>query len=159
MGSHSEGRREQTYRVMRLLRIFPQREGEYNSIGIASFVPAMLSTDSSIPHLQPLIFPSKIALNVVSSSGLSRNSPEAPRPASPCHLQAASPMGTDQRWTSEEWRKLQTSLFAVTGNTRIKLSSLTPPQWELIVKGTGRSKADIDAALTAMLKRQEIPGG
>jgi hypothetical protein len=28
-----------------------------------------------------------------------------------------------------------------------------------VVKGTGRTKADIDAALTAMLKRQDLPGG
>ncbi len=28
-----------------------------------------------------------------------------------------------------------------------------------MVKGTGRSKADIDAALAAMLKRQDLPGG
>jgi hypothetical protein len=51
----------------------------------------------------------------------------------PTHfLSCRGRMGTDQRWTSEEWRKLQTSLFSVTGNTRIKLSSLTPEQWDKV---------------------------
>eukprot|EP00286_Rhodomonas_abbreviata_P013555 CAMPEP_0181325608 /NCGR_PEP_ID=MMETSP1101-20121128/21026_1 /TAXON_ID=46948 /ORGANISM="Rhodomonas abbreviata, Strain Caron Lab Isolate" /LENGTH=190 /DNA_ID=CAMNT_0023433947 /DNA_START=319 /DNA_END=888 /DNA_ORIENTATION=- len=68
-------------------------------------------------------------------------------------------MGPEIRWTNEEWRRLQTSLFAVTGTTRIKLSALTSQQWAQVVKDTRRSRADIDAALEAMLKRQNLPGG
>lgn len=37
-----------------------------------------------------------------------------------------------QRWSSEEWRKLQTSLYTVTGSTRIKLSAMTPEQWDQV---------------------------
>ena len=68
-------------------------------------------------------------------------------------------MAKDTRWTNDEWRLLQTSLFAVTGTTRIRLSELTQVQWDQVVADTKRSRADIDAALDTMLKRQELPGG
>jgi hypothetical protein len=63
------------------------------------------------------------------------------------------------KWSNEEWRRLQTSLFSVTGTTRIRLSELTAEQWAQVVKETRRSREDIDAALDAMLRRQELPGG
>ena len=68
-------------------------------------------------------------------------------------------MASNVKWTNEEWRRLQTSLFAVTGTTRIRLSELTPAQWDQVVRETRRSREDIDAALDAMLRRQELPGG
>ena len=68
-------------------------------------------------------------------------------------------MAKDTRWTNDEWRRLQTSLFAVTGTTRIRLSDLTAPQWNQVIADTNRTRADIDAALDTMLKRQELPGG
>ena len=68
-------------------------------------------------------------------------------------------MAKDTRWTNDEWRRLQTSLFAVTGTTRIRLSDLTAPQWDQVIADTNRTRADIDAALDTMLKRQELPGG
>ena len=68
-------------------------------------------------------------------------------------------MASGLKWTNEEWRRLQTSLFSVTGTTRIRLSELTSEQWEQVVRETRRSREDIDAALDAMLRRQELPGG
>ena len=68
-------------------------------------------------------------------------------------------MASTVKWSNEEWRRLQTSLFAVTGTTRIRLSELTPAQWDQVVRETRRSREDIDAALDAMLRRQELPGG
>eukprot|EP00960_Hanusia_phi_P043742 756222-Hanusia_phi.AAC.1 len=41
-------------------------------------------------------------------------------------------MAPELNWTNEEWRRLQTSLFAVTGSTRIRLSELTPEQWQQV---------------------------
>jgi hypothetical protein len=67
--------------------------------------------------------------------------------------------GGGVKWSNEEWRRLQTSLFSVTGTTRIRLSELTPEQWTQVVRETRRSREDIDAALDAMLRRQELPGG
>jgi len=68
-------------------------------------------------------------------------------------------MASGMKWSNEEWRRLQTSLFSVTGTTRIRLSELTPEQWEQVVRETRRTREDIDAALDAMLRRQELPGG
>lgn len=68
-------------------------------------------------------------------------------------------MAKDTRWSNDEWRRLQTSLFAVTGTTRIRLSDLTAGQWDQVIADTNRTRADIDAALDTMLKRQELPGG
>ena len=59
-------------------------------------------------------------------------------------------MASTVKWSNEEWRRLQTSLFAVTGTTRIRLSELTPAQWDQVVRETRRSREDIDAALDAM---------
>jgi hypothetical protein len=68
-------------------------------------------------------------------------------------------MSSDLKWSTEEWRRLQTSLFAVTGSTRIKVSDLNSRQWEQVVKDTGRTKEDIMLALNAMIRRQQLPGG
>ena len=68
-------------------------------------------------------------------------------------------MASAVKWSNEEWRRLQTSLFSATGTTRIRLSELSADQWDQVVRETRRSREDIDAALDAMLRRQELPGG